>query len=115
MANWKYKLNISKIWNNESISIEDKGKMIASKIRQVFPNDWFDFDSESYDQDLDEIVEAFENITGYDDVPAVEEFDDWMEQLYEWADQEVAPFGKWPRNAMCWVETVDAGISDGVY
>ena len=90
MANWKYKLNISNIWNNESLPIEDKGKMIASEIRKVFPNDWLDFESESYDQDLDAIVFALENITGYDGVLPVDEFNNEMEALYDWADQEVS-------------------------
>lgn len=105
MANWKYKLDISNIWHNEELPIEEKGKEIAKKIRATFPAEWLDFESESYDEELEGIVEAFENITGYDGAEPVEEFDDWMETLYDWADQEVAPFGQWPRNAMCWIET----------
>lgn len=104
MANWKYKLDISDVWTNDE-PIEVKGKQIADKILATFPNDWFDFESDDYDEELDDIVDRFENITGYDDVRPVDEFDDVMAQLYDWADSEVPPFGEWPRNAMCWVST----------
>jgi len=54
---------------------------------------------------LEDIIDRFDNITGFDDVSPEEEFDDVMEQLYNWADQEVEPFGMWPKNKMCWVKT----------
>lgn len=105
MANWKYKLRISHIWNNEDMPIDEKGKAIAKVMRQVFKSSWLDELDPDFDEELDMIVHGFEDITGYDGTSPVEEFDDYMESLYDWADQEVAPFGKWPRNKMCWVET----------
>ena len=105
MANWKYKLNIKNIWQNEDMEIEDKGKAIAAKIKQTFPASWFDWESDKHDEELEQITEAFENITGYDDVSPVNEFDDWMSSLYDYGDAEVAPFGQWPPNKMAWIAT----------
>lgn len=105
MANWKYRLDIRGIWANDELDISQKGKMIAREIKRIFPESWFDFASDDYDSALDDIVEAFDNITGYDDVSDVEEFDEWMDVLYDYADQEIAPYGKFPVNRMMWVMT----------
>ena len=86
MANWKYTVDFSKFWNDENISVPDKGKLAAKQIRKAFPKSWFDFTSNDYDSEIDEIAEAFEHITGYDDVTPTEEFDNWMKALYDFAD-----------------------------
>jgi hypothetical protein len=105
MSNWRFKLKISHIWNDEAMPIEEKGKAIARVMRQTFPSYRLDENHNRYDYYLDTIINGFENITGYDDVSPVEEFDKWMGELYNWADQEVFPSSKWPQNKMCWVET----------
>lgn len=105
MSNWKYILDIKDTWQDEGIPIKDKGKVIASLIKHTFPESWLDWDSDEYDEDLDNIVEAFDNITGYDDVSPVEEFNEWMAALYDYGNQEVAPFRQWPANKMAWIKT----------
>ena len=104
MANFKYQLDLAPIWNNDDLSIESKGKAIASLIQKKFSK-MLDYDGDSYDDQLDDIVQAFENITGYDDTSPVEEFDTWMDELYNWGDNEIQPYDQWPRNKMCWIIT----------
>lgn len=104
MANWTHKINLAGIFNNDAFDIEGKGKAIASLLEKKFPK-LLDFESEQYDSQLDDIVEGFKNITGYDDTTPIEEFDNWMEEFYNWGDSEVPPFGQWPQNKMCWIET----------
>lgn len=106
MANWQYRVNIKSIWETDNMTIEDKGKVVAQIIRRTFPISWLDWKSDNYDQELEQIAEAFENITGYDDVSPIEEFDDWLRALYDYGDTEVVPFGQWPPNKMAWIATI---------
>lgn len=103
MANWKHTLDISDIWD-AGLEMDELGRKIARKLSRKFSS-LLDFDSGNYDIELEYIIDCFDNITEFDDVSPEEEFDDVMEQLYNWADQEVEPFGMWPRNKMCWVKT----------
>lgn len=105
MSNWKYTLDIKDVWQDTKIPIKEKGKIIASLIKHTFPKSWLNWDSDDYDEDLDDIVEALDNITGYDGVSPVEEFNEWMAELYNYGDQEVAPFRQWPTNKMAWIKT----------
>lgn len=104
MSNWKHTLEIKSIWNSDQ-SIDQKGKSIATKIRKMIPNSYLDWDSEDYNEDIETIIDNFENITGCDDMSPTEEFDETMEMLYDWGDQEVEPYNQWPRNKMCWIRT----------
>lgn len=104
MANWKYTLDIRNIWVSDKMSVEKKGKAIAVKIRQTFPKEWFDWESDEYDEDLEDLIERFENITGYDEITPVEEFDNCMDELYDFGDQHVTPW-RWPSNKMAWIAT----------
>lgn len=103
MANWKYTLDLRNSWDKP---VDELGKIISRELINMVPQSWLDYDSEDFDSDLDEIVEFFNNITGYDDVTPEEEFDEAMWLLYEWADQEISPFHQWPSNKMMWIRTV---------
>ncbi|MCP4394878.1 MAG: hypothetical protein GY804_11530 [Alphaproteobacteria bacterium] len=109
MAQWKYKVNIKNIWNNDTLSLAEKGVKIAKVIKRTFPDEWLDFYHENYNEELESIVEGFKNITGYDNTPPVEEFDDYMHRLYDFGDMNVAPFGmvrpKNTRYKMAWIKT----------
>lgn len=105
MANWKYKLNISEPWNDEHMSIENKGKAIAVKIRQTFPDKWFDFDNNAYNEEIDEIAERFDNVTGWDEISPTQEFNIIMSELYDFGDRVAPPF--FLRSCkMVWIETI---------
>ena len=92
---WKYTLNFRLFWNNDEMMIEEKGKRVCKEIYRVFPQS--NLDSEMYGKDhphisfsdileLEDMAEGFNNITGYGDVSPIEEFDNWLESLYNWAD-----------------------------
>jgi len=104
MSNWKYKMNVSDFYHAD-MPVEQKGKLMAKRIIHTFPAAWTDIRDDEYDYDLGDIVDAFENITGYDRVTPTEEFDQWMSALHDFADLEVEPYGEWPRNKMCWIQT----------
>lgn len=101
MANWKYTVDIESIWNDESTNVAEKGKLIAGVLKQTFPAEWFDADSESYDDQIDAIYHDFMDVAADD----VESFDAIMAELYDYGDCEVAPFDKWPKNRMAWIKT----------
>jgi len=82
---WKHTLDFSGFYKDDSIDIVEKGKKISVLIRRKFSS-ILDYESEDFDQELEDIVDVFESISGYDDVEPVEEFDDCMESLYNWAD-----------------------------
>ena len=96
MAQWKYKLNFSKFFHDDDFSIEQKGKLVAFSMRKTFPKSWLNWKHDNYDEELDNIIDAFDNITGFDDTSPVQEFDGWLEELYNWADD----------NHKCWITTV---------
>lgn len=105
MANWKYKLNISEIWNDEHMSIADKGKAIATKIRQTFPSKWFDWANNAYNEEIDEIAERLSDVTGWDEVSPEKEFNILMDELYNFGDRAAPPF--FLRGCkMAWIETI---------
>ena len=99
MANWKYKVDIKSIWNNEDTTVAEKGKLIAAVIRRTFPNSWFVDNSENYDDQLFAIYDDFLDVDG------VEHFDDIMNRLYDYGDLSVPPFGVWPPHKMAWIST----------
>jgi hypothetical protein len=105
MTHWKYTLNISKIWNDDHMPVENKGKAIAAKIRQTLPDKWFDFGNSSYNEEIDEIAERFNNVTGWDGVSPTEEFNIIMNELYDFGDRAAPPF--FLRGCkMAWIETI---------
>lgn len=82
MPNWKHSINVAEWWKDEEVPIEEKGRRLATLLRlKVFkdcPDDW----------ELEEIIESFECISGCPgEFTAVEEFDGWLEELYNWADR----------------------------
>lgn len=103
MANWKYHISLKDFYHSD-IPIQEKGEKVANTIKKTLPGEWFDPKNEDqYRPDIDEIVDYFMGLSM--DGGTVEDFDDIMEEFYNWADQEIEPFDMWPPNKMCWVET----------
>ena len=93
MAKWKYTLNFKKLWRDygkEKITIEELAQGVAKEIPLQLP---------LTDATLKRITKSFMK------VKTVKRFDAVLARLYDWADVEVRPFGEWPRNAQCWVDT----------
>ena len=103
MANWKYKLDFSHWYHDDEIPINGKAELAVKEIDSVLPHN--DLDLEMIRK---QFVDFAENMSESD----VDDFDDIMEQLYDWGDQEVEPYGKWPPNKMCWVNTIKKGGSN---
>lgn len=104
MANWKYKVDIKSIWNDEGTTVAEKGKLIAGVLRQTFPYAWFLEDNDAYDEELDGIYQDFLDV-GRDDSDPVDYFDDVMNRLYDYGDMNVPPFNTWPPHKMAWIGT----------
>lgn len=95
MANWKYKLNIKDEWQQSKagkLDYNSLAKIIATKL------DKFGTD----DDDLTDIIVRF--LEYADNGDDVEEFDDIMEQLYDWGDT-LLDDSSWPHKKMCWIGT----------
>lgn len=86
MTNWKYTLNISKIWHDDDLDIQEKADYIRKTIQRMFSTN-LDFESENYDEDLDIVVENLADLSSYDeDLSDVDSFDEIWDAFYDWAD-----------------------------
>ena len=83
MNKWKYILNLKHFYHDDSITIEQKGKLIAKAIMRL-PLSKIELYS---GDDFDDLIAAFNCISGYEDVTPVEDFDEWMSVLYDYADR----------------------------
>ena len=79
MRDWKHTINFMSFWDDDDMSIADKGKAAAAEIKRVFP-DWENGD------DIEYIVEMFEEGVVQGEAP-VQMFDSAMSDLYDWADE----------------------------
>ena len=61
-----------------------------------------DRDAEPLANDLDEIIDEFEWVAK-DEAADDDEFDNVMDQLYDWADTTLD--SKWPPSKLCWIAT----------
>ena len=97
MSAWKYKLRIKDEWQgckDGKVQIHHLAKSVSKKLKAFKLHD---------DETLCEIINDLDMVASKGDCTA-EDFDCILENLYDWADTEVAPYGQWPQNKMCWVE-----------
>lgn len=81
---WKFILNVSSFYHDADVSITDKGKLMARAIKRL-PLDTIEL---YCGDDFDLIIESFESIEDVQDItPPVEEFDNCMFELYDYADR----------------------------
>lgn len=86
MKPWKNTVNFKWFWNDENMSVEDKGKQAAIMLKPLLK---YSFKNDS---ELEEIIEMFECVSGDGEPPgaskftATEDFDARMYDLYNWAD-----------------------------
>ena len=83
MPTWKHTIDCSDFWRDDEVPVEKKGEKLATLLRikvfKHYPEDW----------ELEEIIEAFECISGMEgEFTATEEFDGWLADLYRWADRD---------------------------
>jgi hypothetical protein len=83
MRKWKHRIEFRHFWDNDEISIEEKGKLASKAIKRLekhlTEDEWYD---------LEEIAEQFENVSDSDDddFTVEDDFNARMSDLYDWAD-----------------------------
>lgn len=80
---WEYTVDISRPWNDDSLSYEEKRDQIVGILKR---SRWY--------RDTDEYSDLHEVVDNLADAPDVDEFDGWWDQLYDLADYDRA-----------WIET----------
>lgn len=92
MAKWNETLNLSDVWDSEKWTdrnVQELGKIVAERIRKLKS-----FDTEDWIF-ISDCVERFEDIYPYEEFVAddgelpytpIEDFDEAMRELYDWAD-----------------------------
>lgn len=91
MPRWKETLHIGDIWDrmpegdHPDLTVVEGAKLIAGRIRAKL-SPYLHADSDCFEDELLEIVESLEGITGCKDMTPIQQFDNWWEQLYQWAD-----------------------------
>ena len=107
MANWKLKLNVSEPWKrgqDEEIKPNELSSEIAKLLKPLLTPLSVLIGYEDLKMELDDIIEVFEE-EAKDDAMGQDEFNSLWNELYDWADNEVAPFGEYPPNKLCWIKT----------
>jgi hypothetical protein len=91
MANWIAKINFKGFWDDDSMSVTEKGRAASKVIDSFIKTHKNRFDEDDLSE-LIEISDAFNHCTG-DGLPdgeseftPTEDFDARMYDLYEWAD-----------------------------
>ena len=104
MANWRYTLPLKEIFEDfraDKISVAETGEKVAIAIETLIMS-VTDEEDDLDEYTLEQIIDSFHY--GLDETSTVDDFDGIMEELYDWADMAVEPFG-YPRTCLCWVET----------
>ncbi len=84
MREWEHKLNFKLFYHKDSLTIEQKGKMVAEKIQNLLNKVTIEY---YCGDDLEDLIEDFKHIDGSEETSSTEEFDYAMEQLYDMADR----------------------------
>ena len=100
MAAWMRTLNMRKGFNDfraGNTTISELAFYVARSLKALDP-----YKLEEINEQLDDLVDMFDGFarSGSDDV---DEFDDMMNELYDWADQKLD--STWPGTGVAWVIT----------
>lgn len=75
--------------NLEPKEIAEKGKEVVKRIKMSVPKDWYEL-GDDMDWELEDIINGLDSISEEDDpeegIFALEEFNGFLDQLYDWAD-----------------------------
>ena len=97
MANWKYRLELKEDWQAAKAGELQPHELAQNIIAKAEKLPTYETDDALLDIMID-----FDFIT---EESTWDDFDDVLEQLYDWADQDVPPYSIWPKNKMCWIAT----------
>ncbi len=96
MANWMNKINLKPFmdaYEKEEITIQELGKKVSK-----FLND-FEIKPKSYKDELEEIADNFETVESED------EFNNYLNDLYDFGDIEIGQSQGIIRKRIAWIET----------
>lgn len=96
MAKWVNRLELKDLWekhNKEELTTEQVAKEIAKRIRRLSCY-------KEYEDELENIAIDFEFCSN-----DVEEFDNILSTLYDWADTPLPTLPGQMQRKMCWVAT----------
>ena len=99
MANWRFRLELKDVWekaDKREITPQELSIEVAKRILEMPCNK---------DIHLRKIAKEFKDIATDKDL-TFDDFDITYNKLCDWGDQEIKPFGKWPPNKMCWINTL---------
>ena len=105
MANWQFELDFRSFWKKEEAPVFEIAEKVSERINKLLPK--IRKRSEVY-QDLADDLE-YDILPLFDELVEfksenVDDFDNALEQLYDWAD--TALDNEWPLKRLCWVATV---------
>ena len=100
MSDWQSRLDLTDVWNKhpDRITIQELCKTISERLRKLNPTRVPDYVVE----EKENIADEFE-ILSIDKETTVEEFDDIMQDLYDWGDIRLD--NKFIGRKVCWIAT----------
>lgn len=103
MANWKNKINITKVVQDDDCDGEVAGKYVADKLTAIQPNLQFGMEAETsvkegIREELDDLISQFR-----DCCPDQEEFNHLLERLYDLGDTKLDH--RFGGRKFLWIET----------
>ena len=105
MANWKMKVDFSELWEkkkkNEITTQELSVEVVKglNKLKNGF------ILTKGLKNELVTIIDGFDFLS-VDNSATIDDFDYWLERLYDWGDTEIEPVGHFPKNKLCWINTI---------
>lgn len=90
MNKWKYTMDLSGFYKDDSISVEEKGRLVSATLKRLLNINWLSH----VKYRIEELIEEFNCISGDGEPPEtteftpVEDFDARMDDLYDFADRE---------------------------
>jgi len=101
MSNWQRTLNIKEEWQklkDGTLTMQKMSSIIVDELKELK-----EFEEEFVNIEKENIISIFSNMSN-DDTLTIEEFDDAMIQLYNWADIKLD--NKFGGKAVCWIRTI---------
>lgn len=105
MANWQFRLEFGDFWHDDDIPLYVKAEIVATRCKALLP----DIRSRRQSIYLEMATELERNIIPFfeelaeEESDSVEDFDDALNDLYDWADTPLDD--RWAGKKMCWVNT----------
>ncbi len=95
MTQWQRRLPLKDVWDSKDVPLI--ANTIAERLKALA-----DFGDSGLDEQKVELAEEFAHLAS-DPLADADEFDDLMEQLYDWADTKLDD--NWNGKKVCWVAT----------